>query len=43
MIGAVVMIFVAIWIYQTVIKAKMSNVILWAAAAAAIFSSRNLY
>lgn len=37
MIGAVVMIFVAIWIYQTVIKEKMSNVILWAAAAAAIF------
>jgi hypothetical protein len=37
MIGAVVMIFVAIWIYQTAIKAKMSNVILWAAAAAAIF------
>lgn len=37
MIGAVVMIFVAIWIYQTAIKAKMSNVILWAAAGAAIF------
>ncbi|MDO9212568.1 MAG: hypothetical protein Q7U23_01895 [Methylococcales bacterium] len=37
MIGAVVMIFVAIWIYQTAIKAKMSNVIVWAAAAAAIF------
>jgi hypothetical protein len=37
MIGAIVMIFVAIWIYQTAIKAKMSNVILWAAASAAIF------
>lgn len=33
MIGAVVMIFVAIWIYRTALKDK----IMWAAAAAAIF------
>jgi hypothetical protein len=37
MIGAVVMIFVAIWIYQTAVKTKMPNVLLWTAGAAAIF------
>ncbi len=37
MIGAAVMIFVAIWIYQTALKAKIPNVILWAAGAAVIF------
>ena len=37
MIGAVIMIFVAIWVYQTAIKAKVSNALLYTAGAAAIF------
>ena len=37
MIGAIVMIFVALWIYQSAIKAKVGNVMMWVAGAAAVF------
>jgi hypothetical protein len=37
MIGGMVMVFVAIWIYQTAMRAKLSNVILWTAGAAVAF------
>jgi hypothetical protein len=37
MIGAVIMILVAIWIYQSALKAKMPNVLLYTAGAAVIF------
>ena len=31
MISGMIMVFVAIWIYQTAVKAKIDNVILWVA------------
>ncbi|MDP2901972.1 MAG: hypothetical protein Q8N96_02525 [Methylovulum sp.] len=37
MIGAMVMIFAAIWIYQSAIKAGTSNVILWVGGCMAVF------
>jgi hypothetical protein len=37
MIGGVVMVFVAIWIYQSALKAKVSNVVMWTAICAAAF------
>jgi len=37
MIGAIVMIFVALWVYQSAIKAKVGNVMMWVAGAAAVF------
>lgn len=37
MIGGMVMIFVALWIYQTAMKAKITNVIMWTAGAAVAF------
>lgn len=37
MIGAMVMIFVALWIYQSAKKAKVGNVMMWAAGAALVF------
>jgi hypothetical protein len=37
MIGAIVMIFAAVWIYQSGIKAKTSNVFMWVGGCAAIF------
>jgi hypothetical protein len=37
MIGGMVMVFVAIWIYQTAMRAKLSNVIMWTAGAAVAF------
>ncbi|MEY3807662.1 MAG: hypothetical protein RI893_638 [Pseudomonadota bacterium] len=33
MIGGIVMIFVALWIYQSAMRAKTSNVIMWVAIA----------
>jgi hypothetical protein len=29
MIGGIVMIFVAVWVYQSAVKAKVSNVLMW--------------
>ncbi|MSP27841.1 MAG: hypothetical protein EXR80_05245 [Methylococcales bacterium] len=37
MIGAMVMIFVALWIYQSAKKAKVGNVMIWAGGAALVF------
>jgi hypothetical protein len=37
MIGAVITIFVAIWIYQTAVKAKIANITMWWAGAALAF------
>jgi hypothetical protein len=37
MIGGIIMVFVAIWIYQTAMKAKVSNVMMWVAGAAIAF------
>jgi len=37
MIGGIVMILVALWIYQSAIRAKTSNVIIWVAACAVAF------
>jgi uncharacterized membrane protein len=37
MIGAMVMIFVAIWIYQSAIKNNTGNAIMWACLAAGVF------
>lgn len=37
MIGAIVMIFAVIWIYQTGIKAKASNIFMWLGICAAVF------
>jgi hypothetical protein len=37
MIGAFVMILVALWIYQSAMQAKLNNVILWVGAAAVAF------
>ncbi len=37
MIGAIVMIFAVIWIYQSGIKAKTSNIFMWLGICAAVF------
>jgi hypothetical protein len=37
MIGGIVMIFVALWIYQSAMKAKLTNVMMWTAGAAVAF------
>lgn len=37
MIGGIVMIFVALWIYQSAMKAKTSNVMMWVAIGAVAF------
>ena len=37
MIGAMVMIFAAIWIYQSAMKAGISNVIVWVGGCMAVF------
>ncbi len=37
MISGMIMVFVAIWIYQSAIKAKLDNVIIWVAVSAAAF------
>ena len=37
MIGGVVMVLVAIWVYQTLMKAKKSNVLMWVAALSVLF------
>ena len=37
MIGGIFMIFVAIWIYQTALRAKVNNAFYWVAGASALF------
>jgi hypothetical protein len=37
MIGGIVMIFVALWIYQSAMRAKTSNVMMWVAIGAVAF------
>jgi hypothetical protein len=37
MIGGIVMIFVALWFYQSAMRAKTSNVIMWVAIAVVVF------
>ena len=37
MIGGMIMIFVALWIYQSAMKAKVTNVIMWVGGAAIAF------
>jgi hypothetical protein len=37
MISGIIMIFVAIWIYQSAMKAKVDNVIMWVAGGAVLF------
>ncbi len=37
MIGGIIMILTAIWVYQTLIKAKSGNVLLWVAGCAIVF------
>jgi len=37
MIGGIIMVFVALWIYQSAMKAKMTNVMMWVAGACVIF------
>ncbi|WP_446809286.1 hypothetical protein ACH50O_18830 [Methylomonas sp. 2BW1-5-20] len=37
MIGGVIMILTAIWVYQTLIKAKTGNILLWVAGCAIVF------
>lgn len=37
MIGGVVMILTAIWVYQSLIRAKVGNTLLWVAGCAAVF------
>ncbi len=37
MIGGIFMIFVAIWIYQSAIRAKVNNMFYWVAGSAAVF------
>ena len=37
MIGGIIMILTAIWVYQTLIKAKTGNVLLWVAGCAIVF------
>lgn len=37
MIGGIVMILTAIWVYQTLMRAKKTNVLMWVAACAVVF------
>ncbi|MDT4330481.1 hypothetical protein ACQE3E_01165 [Methylomonas sp. MED-D] len=37
MIGGIVMVLTAIWVYQTMMKAKKSNVLMWVAACVVVF------
>lgn len=37
MIGGIIMIFVALWIYQSAMRAKTSNVMMWVAIGAVVF------
>lgn len=37
MIGGIVMVLAAIWVYQTMMRAKKANVLMWVAACAAVF------
>jgi len=37
MIGGVVMVLVAIWVYQTLMKARKTNVLMWVAALSILF------
>jgi hypothetical protein len=37
MIGGVIMVLVAIWVYQTLMKARKSNVLMWVAALSILF------
>lgn len=37
MIGGIVMVLTAIWVYQTMMKAKKGNVLMWVAACAVVF------
>jgi len=37
MIGGIVMVLTAIWVYQTMMKAKKNNVLLWVAGCAIVF------
>ncbi len=37
MIGGIVMIFVALWIYQSAMRAKTNNVMMWVAMGAVVF------
>ena len=37
MIGGIIMVFVAIWIYQTAVRVKLPNALLWTAGAVVIF------
>ena len=37
MIGGVIMVFVAIWVFQSAARAKVSNALMWTAACAALF------
>jgi hypothetical protein len=50
MISGMVMIFIALWFYQTAVKAKVSNVLMWVAIGAVgffalvwVFQSVNIY
>ena len=42
MIGGMMIILVAIWVYQSLIQAKKENPILWVAACAAVFFHRTV-
>lgn len=37
MIGGIVMIFVALWMYQSAVKAKVDNVLMWVVIGAVVF------
>jgi hypothetical protein len=37
MIGGIISLFIAVWIYQTAVKAKITNVTMWWAGAAVVF------
>jgi hypothetical protein len=37
MIGGIIMIFVALWMYQSAVKAKVDNVLMWVAIGAVVF------
>jgi hypothetical protein len=37
MIGGIIMIFAALWMYQSAMKAKVDNVLMWVAIAAVVF------
>lgn len=43
MIGAIVMIFAVIWIYQSAVKAQVSNPIMWVGIAGAVFLASQVF